>query len=285
MTTANNGTRTLTLPMSTSNAPIDDDDIVTLRSKTIQDSICRVARDIGATFLARGEYGMTFAARGSDVADRIEYLIAHASSDPFQHASIPRGVSDKIVLKFGFAVRGDQWSTFTHNFRREVALQYRAQQKLDAGDVPEVYCGGTFPSSGYSLIVMKLVSGPHVSSLWNAKSVSPRLQQDIRRVVYSLWRRAGIAHADLHMNQLVQRTKERIAILDFGQSVLLPRHIVSQLPDIRRPSAEVMVELWKRAIEPYVDAALTKRGVKMYLPNGTFIASVSRQTKFRRFNT
>lgn len=275
--TTKNGVRTLTVsPNANALKYAENSNSVTLRTKTIRDSICLIARNIGAAFLAQGEYGMAFVVRGNeDTEERIESLLAHAS-DYFQYASLPH--QEKLVLKFGFAVRGERWSAFAHNFRREVALHSRAQQRMDAGDVPELYSGGTFPASGYSLMVMKHVSGPRLMDVWNAKSMSPRLQQEIRRVVYALWKRAGIAHADLHTNQIVRRTKSKIAIFDFGQSVILPKHVVSKLPHVEHPSTEFMVQVWKHTIEPHVDAALIKRSVHKYLPNGNFIASVSRHS-------
>jgi hypothetical protein len=84
--------------------------------------------------------------------------------------------------------------------------------------VPKYHTGGYSPAMDATLTVMELVDGRQVAA---TRELSPRAFADLEKAFVSLWARR-IFHADAHSGNAFVKKDGRVALIDFGASIVLP---------------------------------------------------------------
>jgi hypothetical protein len=87
--------------------------------------------------------------------------------------------------------------------------------------VPKYHTGGYSPKMDATLTVMELVDGRQVAA---TRELSARAFADLEKAFVSLWARR-ILHADAHSGNAFVKKDGRVALIDFGASIVLPESL------------------------------------------------------------
>lgn len=97
--------------------------------------------------------------------------------------------------------------------------------------------------------------------------ITPALIRNLEDAVRSMWLN-GIAHADLHYNNILATKDGQVTIIDFGRAVTLPESILEKIKE--HPNS--MESMWyDTGLDTYVDGVMKYQRIATINPNGKIL--------------
>lgn len=237
--------------------------------------------------LGQGAYGKVFLV---DAGPALSALAGTFLSPVYGYRPLP--ASGQVALKVALPRSHEPWDAFIDLSAHEAHVHgqlsgdrpwvgsgcTRAMRTSEF--VPQMYVAGVPPGARMYMTLMQAV-GPDPVPLLSVH-VSPQLYVEVERAVVAMWL-SGIAHADLHMENILVTRDGRPWIIDFGWAVMLDGARTSSL---RQKLGDALVDprlrtlanaIWYGTdVGRYVETVIAKRFPLhgWYNPDGKLLRSL-----------
>jgi serine/threonine protein kinase len=181
------------------------------------------------------------------------------------HGQTQPRLGQHVAVKIQINKEQKKYSRSLHAWTREAKIHRDLGRKIP-GFVPVLYLAYAHPAQPLHITVMERVVGKPLSQV----RITPKLYLRVREAVMRLWK-AGIAHGDLHDENMLMRPDGSVVIIDFGLSEHLPDHLVKKIEGSSK-------DAWDH-ISKHVDAMKAARGFTWYNPNGKFLQIMRRKAR------
>lgn len=235
-----------------------------------------------AELIAKGPNGRVYLVGGAGADAGLEALRGRLTSAV--HGAAPaRGSS--FIVKVA-RVRGHQLRDAVHAARVHAQLGSAcarmgcASRKVCGSTfVPALHVAGADRAAGVFVTAMAPVDGASLQSVFDRRGITAEVYAAAEKSVSSMWL-LGVAHADMHMGNVLIDGAGKAWIVDFGFAVALPADLRrTLLREINRAPAltgSLANTVWysKNMLHTYVNSVMARRRPARRNPDGKLLRAL-----------